>query len=241
MLFEDFLGEFDHDRFERTLRKLMRHDVSRWALTGGFAIEAHIKRCGGETAIRPLHDIDFIVGSFDCIPEDLAGDFLLRHVHPHDPGGKTLLQCVDPETGVRVDVFRAYGSVMERTIAVGLLDRPFRMISLEDLTARAARLSWNLYENHPVAPKYVRDFLRLLAVSTAEEVESAWQDHRQSHRPESFSEAAMEIRRLIAERPELLVNPVYSTDVNAICERCCDTTALPLADPRQVLAILGYC
>jgi hypothetical protein len=241
VLIRDFLSEFDYACFERTLRKLMRHDVSRWALTGGFAIEAHIKRCGGETAIRPLHDIDFIVDSFDCIPESLAGDFLLRHVHPHDPGGKTLLQCVDPETGVRVDVFRAYGSVMERVIAVDLLDRPLRMISLEDLTARAARLSWNLYENHPVAPKYVRDFLRLLALSSTEDIESAWQDHRQSHRPVGFSKAAMEIRRLIAERAELLVSPVYSTDVNAICERCCDSRALPLADPRQVLAILGYC
>jgi hypothetical protein len=239
--FQDFLSEFDHDRFGRTLRKLMRHDLSRWALTGGFAIEAHIRRCGGETAIRPLHDIDFIVSSFDCIPESLADDFLLRHVHPHDPGGKTLLQCVDPETGVRVDVFRAYGSVMERVIAIELLDRHFRMISLEDLTARTARLSWNLHENHPVAPKYVRDFLRLLSFSVVEDIQSAWQDHRQSHRPEGFSEVAAEIGRLIAKRPELLVTPVYSTDVNAICERCCDSRGLPLADPSQILAILGYC
>jgi hypothetical protein len=113
----------------------MRHDVSCWALTGGFAIEAHIKRCGGETAIRPLHEVDFIVDWFDCIPEGVAGDFLLRHVHPHDPGGKTLLQCVDPETGVRVDVFRAYGSVMKRVTAIDLADRHFRMISMADLTA----------------------------------------------------------------------------------------------------------
>jgi len=51
----------------------------------------------------------------------------------------------------------------------------------------------------------------------------------------------MEIRRLIAERAELLVSPVYSTDVNAICERCRDSRALPLADLNRILAILGYC
>jgi hypothetical protein len=58
--------------------------------------------------------VDFIVGSFDDIPESLGTDFVLRHVHPIDSPGKTLLQCVDPETRVRVDVFRAYGSEIER-------------------------------------------------------------------------------------------------------------------------------
>jgi hypothetical protein len=114
MTYDDVLSEFDRERAERTFRKLFCHDLSRWALMGGFAIESHIKRCGGGGAIRPLHDIDFIVSSFDCIPASLAEDFLLRHVHPNDRPGKTLLQCVDPETAVRVDVFRAYGGVMNR-------------------------------------------------------------------------------------------------------------------------------
>jgi hypothetical protein len=241
MAFWDVLRKVDRDRLERTLRKLRRHDISRWALTGGLATEAHVRRCGGEHATRELHDIDFIVDSFDFIPLGIAEDFLLRHVHPYDPCGKTLLQCVDPETGLRVDVFRAYGLVMNRAIAIDLLGAPFRMISLEDLTARAARLCWNLHENRPVAPKYARDFLRLLALSTVEGVEPAWQDHRQAHRPESFSTVVKEIRRLIADRRDLLVSPAYSTDVNAICERCRDSRALPLADPRRVLAILGYC
>jgi hypothetical protein len=61
------------------LRKLTRRDVSGWAPTGGFAIEAHIKRGCGETAIRPLNDIDFILDSFDnrslwfCIRWSLGG------------------------------------------------------------------------------------------------------------------------------------------------------------------------
>jgi len=240
MIFEGVLSEFDK-RAERTIRKLVRHDISRWALTGGFATEIHIKRCGGSSEPRPLHDIDFIVSSFDGIPQSLSRDFLFRHVHPEDPPGKTLLQCVDEETGVRVDVFRAYGSVMNRLQPIDRKFETFPMISMEDLTARAGRLSWNLCEGQTVAPKYVRDFLRLMELSTTESVESAWQDHRQAHRPERFEAAVAEIRRALAERPELLVRPVYSTDANAVCERCVGTATLPLADARRILAILGYC
>jgi hypothetical protein len=241
MIFENTLCESDKVRADRTLGKLLQHDISRWALTGGFATEAYVKQHGGASEFRPLNDIDFIVSSFDCIPESLSRDFLLRHVHPNDPPGKTLLQCVDEETGVRVDVFRAYGAVMSRVQPIDLGFETFRMVSKNDLTARAARLSWNLCEGQPVAPKYVRDFLRLLEVSTTEEIDSVWQDHRQSHRPESFATVAAEIRRVFAARPELLVSTVYSTDPNAVCERCVGTPALPLADAQRILAILGYC
>ena len=129
MIFEDVLSESDKLRAERTLGKLFRHDVSWWALTGGFAAETHIKRRGGLAWIRPLHDIDFIVSSFDCIPTTLSEDFLFRHVHPNDPPGKTLLQGVDEETGVRVDVFRAYGSVMDRTVPLEEMSQSIRDLS----------------------------------------------------------------------------------------------------------------
>jgi hypothetical protein len=241
MIFENALCESDKVRADRTLRKLVQHDISRWALTGGFATETYVKQNGGASEIRSLNDIDFIVSSFDCIPESLTRDFLLRHVHPNDPLGKTLLQCVDEETGVRVDVFRAYGAVMSRVQPIDLTFQTFRIVSKNDLTARAARLSWNLCEGQAVAPKYVRDFLRLLELSTTEEIESVWQDHRQFHRPESFATVAAEIRRALAARPELLVSPAYSTDPNAVCERCVATPALPLVDAHRILAILGYC
>jgi hypothetical protein len=235
------LSEFDRDRAEKTSDKLAHHDISRWALTGGLATELHIVRHTGKSVLRSLNDLDFLVSSFDCIPTSLAREFLLRHVHPDDPPGKTLLQCVDPETGIRIDVFRAYGSVMERLAAVDLIAGLSGVISLEDLTARAARLCWDLAGNGFVAPKYTRDFLRLLDLVKTHDVEPVWQEHRKPHSPESFSVAAEEIRRLITARPELIISPVYCTDVAARCERCRETPALPLADPSRVLAILGYC
>lgn len=237
MIFEGVVSKEEQVRAERSLSKLLAHDISRWALTGGFAIEFHIRQAGGESVMRPLHDMDFIVSSFDCIPVSIGRDFLIRHVHPNDPVGKNLLQCVDPETGVRVDVFRVHPSVMDRVV---LLDSGQRVISRQDLTARAGRLTWDLSQK-PVAPKYARDFLRLLAWTKVHEMEEVWRQHRNEHSPESFAEAAKGVHRLLKARSQFLIDPVYSSDVAALCERCIPTEAFPLADAGVILSILGYC
>ena len=70
-MIQQFLSVADQDRALRSLRKLARHDVSRWALTGGVALEIHCVRLRGEPAIRTLNDLDFIVDSFDC-PRDFG-------------------------------------------------------------------------------------------------------------------------------------------------------------------------
>jgi hypothetical protein len=82
--------------FRRVFRKLARHDIRRWALTGGLAFEIHALRLCLQPSRhrRTLNDLDFIADSFDCIPETLPGDFLFRHVHPLEPHGKTMLQLI---------------------------------------------------------------------------------------------------------------------------------------------------
>jgi hypothetical protein len=92
-----------------------------------------------------------------------------------------------------------------------------------------------------VAPKYARDFLRLLAVVSPDQVESAWQQHRKPDSPETFADTARDLRALIASRPHLLIEPTYSTDVSAVCDRCGETKAMRLADAGLVLSLLGYC
>jgi hypothetical protein len=89
----------------------------------------------------------------------LGGDFLFRHVHPDDPPGKTLLHAVGLASALRVDVFRAYGSTIQRATPVNfdsLVDLPaltasdlcwprqLRVTSIEDLAARNARLCCDL-------------------------------------------------------------------------------------------------
>jgi len=241
MSLELFLTDRDCARVAGTLCRLANHDISRWALTGGIAIELHILDRGGESRLRPLHDIDFVAASFACIPETLGSRLLLRHIHPLDPPGKTMLQAVDPETEVRVDVFRAYGLEMNRTLPIEIAKLPFRMVSLQDLVARHARLNWDLLEGKPIAPKYAQDFLRMLELVTVGEIEPIWREHRKPQSPASFEETAHKLRQVIASRQDLLIAPTYSTNVDEICQRCQRTDRFPLTDARQVLSILGYC
>jgi hypothetical protein len=236
-----FLSAVDASRLTTTLERLARHDVSKWALAGGIAIELLVLRCGGEAWRRGLHDVDFVVGAFDEIPVGLGGELLLRHVHPYDPPGKNMLQGVDASAGVRMDVFRAYGGELDRLSSIELCGVPLKMVSLEDMVARHARLCWDLVGGVRVAPKFARDFLRLVEFVVPAKMEAIWQEHRKPGSAESFAVAVEALRRTIAVRTDLLVAPVYSTDVDAVCSRCHETEAFPLADAREVMAILGYC
>ena len=144
------LGQAGAERALATFQKLAPHDISRWALTGGLAVEIHLLRGGRPSAIRALNDIDFIAEGFDCVPRTLAGDFLFRHVHPLDPPGKTILQFIDADTAMRIDLFRANGAAMSRNICTDLPSGPIQIVSVEDLVARTAKLVLDLAEGAPV-------------------------------------------------------------------------------------------
>jgi hypothetical protein len=81
----------------------------------------------------------------------------------------------------------------------------------------------------------------MVDVAPSASIESVWREHRKAGDPESFAEAARLLRTAIATRSDLLVQPVYSTDVDEVCVRCESTASFPLADARHVFAFLGYC
>jgi hypothetical protein len=236
-----FLSVADQDRALRSLRNLARHDVSRWALTGGVALEIHRVHLRGEPAIRNLNDLDFIVDSFDCIPQTLANDFLFRHIHPFDPPGKTMLQFIDPDSALRMDVFRACGGTMTRTVRLDLPCGAIQLTSLEDLTARTARLVLDLAEGIPVLSKHARDFLGFVNLVDKADVETAWQDHRKPNHPMTFQETISLLHYLIPTHQNLLVTAEHSKDPEAVCLRCSSTPTFKLANPSVILSLLGYC
>ena len=241
---EQIYSPVDACRITATLNRLARHDLSRLALPGGIAIELQLVRLGAEPGRRGAHDIDFIAQVFADIPSTLATSLLVRHVHPHDPPSRNILQAVDAVTAMRVDIFRAYGDEWSRTLPVELAGVPLRLVAFEDLVARHARLCWDLVEGKPVAPKFARDLERMVqALSPAglEGVAMIWQEHRKPHMPPSFEFVLERLRTAIRRRPKLLVDPVYSTDVHALCGRCHAVAAFPLADAGEVKSILGYC
>jgi hypothetical protein len=217
--------------------KLGRHDICNWALTGGFAFEIHSRRLGLDAPVRELNDIDFVTLAFGSIPGTLSQDFLFRHVHPLAPPGKTLAQLIDPKAALRIDVFRACGETMSRTVRVDSM----QVVALEDLVARAARLLLDLAESVPVASKHARDYLRFVGLVDSTGVEAAWRDHRKPAHPATFRETKATLQDLIPAKASLLIVPRYSQDPNQSCPLCESTAGFQLADPNLVLSLLGYC
>ena len=241
-MIQQILSTGDSERAFITLQKLALHKASRWALVGGLAVGVSLPAWRARPFDPPTSmTSDFVVSSFDDIPESLAREFLFRHVHPFDPPGKTLMQLVDANTSLRVDLFRVYGGIMSRTIPAALPSGPLQVISVEDATARAARLLLDLDAGMPVSAKHAGDYLRLVELVKLSGVETAWQDHRKPSHPITFRESNTLVERLIATRRDLLIGPEYSRNAAEICPRCVRTSPFPLADANVVLSLLGYC
>jgi hypothetical protein len=238
-MLERFLSSNDQGRAQRVIQKLASHDIRSWVLTGGLAVEIHHIRHGADSIRRSLIDIDFVSTSFDCIPKDLDKSFLFRHVHPLDPPGKTILQAIDVDEAVRVDVFHDGGVVSRRAEAVVLAESEMKIISMEDLLARMARLTLDIAYGEAVPAKHARDFFRLAALADLECAEKVWPYHRRENHPASFREVHKLLQDLVPKRKELLITPTYATEFE-ICKRCMPTPYFPLADPKRVYSILGY-
>ncbi|HXM45522.1 MAG TPA: hypothetical protein VN924_30075 [Bryobacteraceae bacterium] len=242
MRFDRFLAPADARRASQVIEKLVLLGLRDFALTGGLAIEAHL--AGHSTMVRSLNDVDIVVESFAAIPPALADGFLFRHIHPHAPRGRTLVQLVDPSEAVRIDIFGACGATLARSAPVNFPCAPIAVVALEDLAAREASLLMDLAHGSPVPLKHARDFQRLAgAVATADSrrMAQAWGDHRKSRDPETFDEAAARIAELAQSRRDLLTVPDYSRDADAVCSKCRETGTFRLAPAGTILSILGYC
>ena len=240
-MLQQFLSAADLTRADAVLRRLVMHNIDSWALTGGLAVALHSVAAGIEPNSRPLNDLDFVTERFEEIPETLGKDFLFRHVHPGQQPGGTMMQLVDVDAQLRIDVFRAVGATFKRTSQFKLPMGEFTVVAREDLIARTARLSLDLANGVPVPAKHAADFLLLSTMLGPRDAQSAWSDHRKPDQPESFGEVRKILTELISNQRDLLVTPEYSKDVHARCERCMPTATFPLADPRAILSVLGYC
>ena len=158
-LFEAILSEDDAARATVVVNDLLARGF-HGSLTGSLAIAAHLRARGRSAGRRPLSDIDFVVDRFTTIPESLADRFLLNHVHPYAPEGKTLVQLIDPEHALRVDVFRAFGATVSRGGPLGVDTGPLDVVAIEDLLARmTAYIYSHLCAGRAIDAKYALSFL----------------------------------------------------------------------------------
>jgi hypothetical protein len=230
-----FLSVRNTERVSVAMEKLSAHGFRDGALAGGVAAEAHLLSRGLGTEQRPLNDLDFVVESFASIPGSLAGGFLVHHIHPRAAEGKTLLQLIDPEQGLRIDFFRQFGATLTRT------ERLYGMtvISLEDVIARTTSLVLgHLRTGKSIDLKHARAFQRLSGLGDPVKMDAAWRDHRQLE-CESFRDAEHDAQELLARHPELIVREEYSTEAR-ICAKCQDFGPFRRARPETIVKALGY-
>jgi hypothetical protein len=235
------LSAADAPRAMRALDKLRRHQIGGWALTGGLAFEMHGMHLGLGAATRALNDLDFVADAFEHLPQTLAPEFWFRHIHPQAAPGKTMAQLIDPDNALRIDVFRTQGATLDRTVRMGPRRDLLPVVSLEDLIARAARLLLDLAEGIPVGRKYAHDYVRFVECVHPDRVEAAWRDHRKPEHPMAFPETKVVLRDLLPASTHLLIVGRYSQNPDEPCPLCAITDAFPLADPKAVLSVLGYC
>jgi hypothetical protein len=240
-MFERFLAEADKHRVGSCLTVLRRHGVANWVLTGGVAIEMRLVERGGPVELRALNDIDFATASFDTVPNTLGNIFLVRHVHPFDPPNKIIAQFVSSALVLRIDVFRTDPDVINRADSIETEFGIVRVVSLDDLIARAARLALPLANRQSVPSKHARDFLRLASIANLESAERAWPQHRRVGDPESFRDVASLLRDVIPRSADFLMSPTYSQDAPEDCTRCAAVEGLELASPDAIRSILGHC
>jgi len=123
-----------------------------------------------------------------------------------------MLQAIDPESALRVDVFRACGGTMDQAGAVELPCGTVRLISLEDLLARTAPLLFGLVEGAALPSVHAMDYLRLADLVDPAEVELARGNLRKPRHPETFAEADALLRKFIPARQHLLVEGIIRLD-----------------------------
>jgi hypothetical protein len=116
-----------------------------------------------------------------------------------------------------------------------------RLIGFEDLLARMTILALDLERGMKVAPKFVASMDRLAAAAEFGDMQGAWADQRREGHPMEFRDALERAREFAAMWPELLVPPVYSTDVTRRCEWCETTAEFPLCDTSAMMELVGYC
>lgn len=237
-MFSALLKRADAERASAVVETLLGEGM-RGALTGSLATEAQLRAHGRAIERRRLNDLDLVVDHFSAIPASLADRFLIHHVHPDAPEGKTLLQLVDTEHALRVDVFRAFGRTLTRARALDEQTGSLPVLAVEDLVARnTAHVCGRLLQGRAIDVKHVRALTRLSGLGESARLAEAWQDHRQNV-PGTFDEALCQASELIGRCSDRLVHDTYSAVVTA-CDRCRDVGPFRRSAPDAIVSVLGY-
>lgn len=205
------------ERLTGCLGRLLPHThPEKIALTGSVAMELRLAEQGAGRVRTTLTDLDFIVSSPSAVGSTVAAQFLVSHYHVVGPGvRKFTLQLVDPDSGLRIDVFPDLTGSLGTAGVVPVDGLCFKVLSLTSIFDHKLSVVTGASREKPVDPKHYRDLRALGAVLDREVPEVS---------------------------ASCLAKDVYETDVGLICRRCqlSEDPRFRLAPKREILSILGY-
>ncbi len=238
MLLDSLFTAEKNQPIEIALHRILTHASGHFTLTGSIALQAHLMhRNLGHPQI--FGDIDMIIDTPDDLPASLVDDFICPHVHPLVKQGDLLVQLVNPQDGIRLDIFNAVGNAFLRVQHAALGSNKVFVISCEDLMAKTTSLLLKLGRGGMIAAKHARDFAVLFPL-ISDSIDDVWREYRNHTDPSTFRDAASYVKNLIVTHSRALVNPDYNKDITAKCPRCQTLGLFRPADPSHVFEILGY-
>jgi hypothetical protein len=157
-----------------------------------------------------------VASSLDAISPQVTERFLVSHYHVVQPGvPKFMMQLVDPETGIRVDVFPDLVGSLSRARNVQIGRQTALLFALEDILEHKLLTLSRASPHKPVDPKHAEDALAL---------------------------GILLQRSIPAVDHEALVKDVYGGEAEFQCRRCdlSSSESFPLAPKERILGLLGW-
>ncbi len=184
-------------------------------MTGGAAVEHHLRAAGRPPIRDEIADLDLVVGDVDGLSPRVCDAFLVAHYHRCGPGvPKALVQLVDPRERLRIDIFPDIDEAIVEATRGAIGATSLLILSARSILEHKLRTVAKSSAASPVDTKHWRDATALAALVG-----------RALPAPPRFAQAAQ-----------------FSTDVDARCARCeqSATAGFPLAPKARIFALLGY-
>ena len=154
----------DEPRLARLLARLLPHlDADNVAITGGIAVELHLRAAGKPPLRDHLADVDLVVRRMDAVAVSVSRDLLISHDHLVQPSVRNaIVQLVDPVSRLRVDIFHDRAGMVSDARRHCVAGTELLVVSAASLLAYKLQML-----TKPVDPKHWRDAVALSEVCGA--------------------------------------------------------------------------
>lgn len=221
-----------NNKIDQFIGKLLPYlDIENSVFVGGIAINYHLK-----TSIRVFNDIDMVQLNNHTVSPNVTREFMVYHYHKIS--NSNFLALVDPETGIKIDIFPK--TLPIHNICKVKIGKYMLSISgLEDQLVKTILDTQRVLSQNPlpVDPKQFSDAKLMLDIADIKHAEKYWSEISPSNGlVESFNKAhqhALKNSQLVTSRPFRKPKP-YN------CKECVDTPQFPITPMKSIYEVLGF-